>query len=189
MKIFWKRAVVIVIATLSMASEQTQAVTSFVRATVIGPGLFEYSIQIDNTEGPEPLQGVILFNPNIVFGLDDASVIGAPPGWDFFPPMPPVADLLTFFSLGLADDLPIGATLGGFTFQSSVNPGNLDVSKLQIDVVGSISFDDIETEKRVIIVPDNLSTSTILGPVILLLCACQRRLQIHARRSRVPHTE
>jgi len=39
-----------------------------VRAVDLGLGLFQYNITIDNVSGTEPLQGLLLFNANTLFG-------------------------------------------------------------------------------------------------------------------------
>src|SRR4051812_37298069 len=112
MKSFWKRAGLSVIAAFALASAPAQAQTAFVSAMDIGAGKFQYSILIDNsglTGLLEPIQGVIAFKAGSALGLNEASVISAPSGWDFFQPAPPVADDLPFFSSDSASDIPMGA--------------------------------------------------------------------------------
>ena len=172
MKSLWKRASLLVIASFALASAPAKAQTAFISATDIGAGMFRYSILLDSTGLPEPIQGMILFNSSIVFGLNEASVISAPLGWDFFQPAPPVADSLPYFSLDSASDIPMNAFLGGFTFQSSVNPGTLNLNNIQIDVVGSNTA--VETPATVAVAPEP-STLALLSSAVLSILLCVRR--------------
>jgi len=116
-------------------------------AADLGGGLFEYDFTLENSEGTVPLAGLLLLHGSTAFGLDATSTIGAPQDvngdtsadWDFFAPDPgpPLVDQLDFFSLSPAGDIAVGASLGGFTFQSFRNPGTLTAADLSAIAVGS----------------------------------------------------
>jgi hypothetical protein len=93
----------------------------------LGGGEFQYDFSIDNTSGTVPIAGLLIEGGNTVFGLDLSSTIGAPAGWDFLSPLPPFDDLLSYFSLTPASDIPIGGSLSGFTFDSFTDPATLSV--------------------------------------------------------------
>jgi hypothetical protein len=93
----------------------------------VGGGLFQYNFTLINrgfinpfTGMPEPLSGLNFIHAQSEFGLDETSTINAPAGWDFFAPLPPFIDELNYFSLSAASDIPIGDSLEGFSFQSTV---------------------------------------------------------------------
>jgi hypothetical protein len=103
----------------------------------LGGGLFQYDFAINNASGTIPTSGLLIEGGNSLFALDTSSAIGAPAGWEFLSPLPPFDDLLSYFSLSPATDIPVGASLDGFTFQSPTNPETL----IEVDgiLVGSNS--------------------------------------------------
>src|ERR1700730_1297284 len=88
----------------------------------LGGGFFQYDLTVSNNAGTEPLSGLLVLNGGSVFGLDATSIIGAPQDiggnpaadWSFFAPLPPFVDILSYFSLDTAGDVPINGVLGGF---------------------------------------------------------------------------
>lgn len=106
-------------------------------ASSLGAGIFQYDFTIDNAGGSIPIAGLLVERGNSVFGLDPSSTINAPPGWDFLSPLPPFDDLLSYFSLTPASDIPIGGSLGGFTFDSPTDPAS--ISAIDVVLVGSDS--------------------------------------------------
>ena len=103
----------------------------------LGGGLFQYDFTIHNPSGPVPMAGLLVEGGNSVFGLDLSSTINAPAGWDFLSPLPPFDDLLSYFSLTPASDIPVGSSLGGLSFDSSTDPSS--VSSVDVVVVGDDS--------------------------------------------------
>jgi hypothetical protein len=119
-----------------------------VTTTPLGGGVFQYDLTIANTDLinpntglPEPIAGLNILKGFSVFGLDSFSTITAPPGWLFFAPDPglPLMNELNFFSLDPLDDVPIGASLGGFSFESMTDPATLKRSDFAHDFVGGIT--------------------------------------------------
>jgi hypothetical protein len=115
-------SLVVFLALCSVARASAFATYS---TTSLGGGIFQYNFAINNTSGTIPISGLLLQGGNSVFGLDPTSTISAPPGWNSLSPLPPFDDLLSYFSLTPATDVPIGGSLGGFTFQSTTGPGTL----------------------------------------------------------------
>src|SRR5215475_11878566 len=76
-------------------------------ATPLGGGLFQYDLTMNDVGGSEPFSGLDILNANSVFGLTSGSAIGAPAGWSFFAPLPPLVDELDFFSLAGASDVAV----------------------------------------------------------------------------------
>jgi hypothetical protein len=110
-------------------------------AVPLGGGLFQYSITINNPAG-ESISGLNILDANSIFGLTPASIITAPANWEFFAPDPALGvDELNFFSLIPSADVPIGGSLGGFSFQSTTNPAT--ISSLQYDLIGGTSASQI----------------------------------------------
>jgi hypothetical protein len=129
--------------------------------TDLGGGEFQYDFTIHNTSGTIPISGLLIEGGNSVFGLDPSSTIGAPAGWDFLSPLPPFDDLLSYFSLTPATDVPIGGSLSGFTFDSTADPGF--VFPLEVILVGSDS-----SQIPYIITPDP-ATVWLLGTILIAI--------------------
>jgi hypothetical protein len=120
----------------------------------LGPGLFQYNLTLNDQLG-DPLSGLNVLHGFSVFGLDDTSVIGAPAGWSFFAPLPPLVDELNWFSLSPATDVPIGGSLGGFFFQSTTDPATLAPGDFAFDVISGTSGMQLPT-------PDQSNTGLLL---------------------------
>lgn len=103
--------------------------------TDIGGGLYRYDLTLNNPFS-EPLSGLNILQAGTVFGLDEFSVINAPPGWDFFAPLPPVVDELNFFSLAASTDVPVGGALSGFSFESTTDPAAIS-GRILFDIIGA----------------------------------------------------
>lgn len=130
-----------------------------VLATVddLGGGLFQYNLKVNNAGGAEPISGLLVLFGGTVFGLDGFSIIGAPPDWDFFAPVPPVVDDLFYLSLDPAADVPIDGTLGGFFFRSMKDPSTLAPGDFAVDVIGADSAEQIPLgDARVVPEPASL---------------------------------
>ena len=113
------------------------ASTVSLSVTALSGGSFQYGFNINNTGGSVPMAGLLVEGGNTVFGLDLSSTISAPPGWEFLAPLPPFDDLLSYFSLASASDIPIGGSLNGFTFDSLTDPTSL--SSVTVVLVGNDS--------------------------------------------------
>ena len=110
-------------------------------AVSLGGGLFQYSITINNP-ADQPIAGLNILDAASILGLSPASIITAPPNWDFFAPDPALGvDELNFFSLVSSADVPIGGSLSGFTFQSTTDPST--ISSLRSDLIGGTSGSQI----------------------------------------------
>ena len=130
----------------------------------LGGGLFQYNFTLTNIFS-EPISGLNLLHGNSAFGLDEASVIGAPEGWDFLAPLPSFVDELNYFSLSSASDIPIGEPLGGFFFQSTRDPATLRPGDLAFDVIGGISGRQLVPEP---------SAGLLLATACVSLLGCHR---------------
>lgn len=129
---------------LLMMSSQAWATPSVLyRVDDLGGGLFQYNLLLDNQGGSEPLSGLNILNGNSLFGLDGSSVVGVPADWSFFAPFPPFVDDLDFFSLNAAADIPIDGELGGFFFQSTLDPVVVKSSGFAVEGIGAISASQI----------------------------------------------
>jgi len=122
----------------ALASTGAGAGTLDIDVDNLGGGLFQYNLTLHNPFS-EPISGLNLLHGGSVFALDDASVIGAPAGWDFFTPLPPLVDELNYFSLDSASDVAIGGSLSGFFFRSTADPSTLPNDAFAFDVIGAIS--------------------------------------------------
>lgn len=112
--------------------------------TSMGPGsLFTYYLTVDNTGGAESLAGLIVWNGNSVFNLDDTSVVNSPPNWGAIAPSPGLDDGLTYYSLDSSTDVPVGGSLSGFSFVSSTDPATLMGHDFKMVGVGGDSGDQI----------------------------------------------
>ncbi|MDG3008353.1 hypothetical protein [Paludisphaera mucosa] len=168
-----------------------------VTAHSIGGGLYEYDLTIVNrlfinpeTGRSETISGLNLIGANTVFGLDASSFITAPKNvngipmadWDFFAPLPPVADELNYFSLTEAADIAIGGILSGYTFLSSTDPGTVDLSRLEFDVLGG------ESGAQLVMVPEPTAVvqATIACLVLTRFLASRRKLMTYAHSHHTP---
>jgi hypothetical protein len=107
-----------------------------VTATNIGGGLFEYDLVLDNTTGNQPLDGLDILHAVSVFGLVDTSNVSAPAGWmplDLLPGL----DELDYLSLDPSTDVPVGGSLGGFSFESTKDPATLVDGDFAMEAIGS----------------------------------------------------
>jgi hypothetical protein len=105
--------------------------------TDLGGGWFEYQLSVDNTGGSEALAGLNILHGASVFGLDGSSTIGAPAGWGYFEPLPPLIDDLNYFSTSLATDVAVDDTLGGFSFVSDTDPESLAPGDFAVEAIGA----------------------------------------------------
>jgi hypothetical protein len=108
-------------------------------AFAVGAGSFEYDLTVQNQGGSEPVSGLLILNGGSVFALDNTSIIGAPNGWSFFAPLPPVVDPLSYFALDSTADVPIDGSLEGFFFQSFKDPDALANNDFAVALIGAIS--------------------------------------------------
>lgn len=105
-------------------------------STPLGGGTFLYELTLNN-EFAVPVSGLNLLHANTAFGLDFSSTIGAPAGWSFFPPLPPLVDELNFFSLSPSSDVVPGGSLGGFSFESNRDPSTLLGNEFVADLINA----------------------------------------------------
>jgi len=127
----------LLLVTIGAASTLPLSATTVEFTTKDLGGLFEYDLVLTNIFN-QPLSGLDILHANSVFGLNASSVINTPPGWDFFPPLPPTVDELSFFSLSDSADVPIEGSLAGFSFDSTTNPSTL-TGGIAFDVIGGQS--------------------------------------------------
>ena len=116
------------IAGLSACVAGTPALASHVGCTTtdLGGGQFRYDLFIDNSRGIDAVSGLSVVEAGSVLGLDAGSSIGSPSGWDYFPPDSSIGvDSLDYFSLDPSADVAVGASLGGFSFDSATDPGSI----------------------------------------------------------------
>jgi hypothetical protein len=150
-KATWLMAVVLILVGSAHASADP---VEFV-AVPLGGGLFQYSITINNP-ADQPISGLNILNANSIFGLDLASIITAPPNWDFFAPDPAFGvDELNFFSLVPSADAPIGGSLQGFIFQSTTDPST--ISSLRYDLIGGVSGSQIPEPVTILLLGTGLA--------------------------------
>jgi hypothetical protein len=139
----WLNAIVLIL----VASTHAWADPVEYVAIPLGGGLFQYSLTINNP-ATEPISGLNILDANSIFGLTPASIITAPTNWSFFAPNPALGvDELNYFSLTPAADVPVGGSLGGFTFQSRRDPGTISgIGGIRYDLIGGISGRQIVPE-------------------------------------------
>ena len=111
-----------------------------VNSTDLGGGVYQYEFVVNNLAGILPIEGFSILNAASALGLDDASVVGLPTGWDFLGPDATLGiDSLDFFALDPAAAVAVGGSLGGFVVESSVAPGSLGASGIAVELIGTNS--------------------------------------------------
>ena len=110
----------------------------------LGGGLFQYNLTLENDGGSEALSGLNVLHGDSVFGLDDGSPIAAPAGWIYFAPFPSLIDDLNYISLDAGTDVPIGGSLGGFSFVSALDPDSIDGDDFHVEGIGADSASQID---------------------------------------------
>jgi hypothetical protein len=159
------RAMLCVLA-LTLSSQPQAAPMVLFGVEDLGGGLFQYDLTLNNSGGTEPLSGLLVLNGGSVFGLDASSNIGAPQDvggnpaadWSFLAPFPPFVDILSYFSLDPAADVPIDGFQGGFSFQSFTAPQSLTSEDFSVVGIGALSATEIP-----------LSTQFVSEPATLVL--------------------
>ena len=135
------RAICLIAIVLILGSTHASADAVEFVAVPLGGGMFQYSLTINNP-ADQPVSGLNILDANTIFGLTPSSIITAPANWSFFAPDPGLGvDELNFFSLVLSADIPIGGSLGGFTFQSTTDPST--ISNIRHDLIGGTSGSQI----------------------------------------------
>jgi PEP-CTERM motif len=176
-KIFARLGVYVLVVAFLTPTQASAEPIVLIAPTSLGNGLFEYDLTVENVGGMQPIQGLILFNATSTFGLNFFSTINAPAGWSDIPPItPPPSDIVTFFSTDASTDVPIGGSLGGFSFDCSIDPSTLTSSDFVLNSVGSVT----STEQPItaqLMVPEP-STIFLLGSSLLIgfgyACRCFR---------------
>jgi hypothetical protein len=153
-------------------SAASAAPTLLIGAADLGGGVWQYDMTLVNSGGSEPLSGLNILAANTLFGLDDTSTITAPSGWDYFAPLPPSVDELNYFSLASADDVAMDDSLGGFSFESSTDPGTIDWSSFEADAIGGTSSTQIPL--TTIFTPEP-ATGLLLAAALAAQAAARRR--------------
>jgi hypothetical protein len=136
---------------LTLGVEAEASPTVFFGVDNLGGGIFQYNLIINNSGGSEPLSGLLVLHGGSVFGLDATSAIGAPQDvggnpaadWSFIAPFFPFVDILSYFSLNPAADVPINGVLMGFFFQSMENPENVNDNDFAVVGIGANSAGEI----------------------------------------------
>lgn len=150
-KATWLMALMLILAGSTQASADP---VEFV-AVPLGGGVFQYTLTINNP-ADQPISGLNILNANSIFGLNLASIITAPPNWDFFAPDPVFGvDELNFFSLFASADVPIGGSLQGFIFQSTTDPST--ISSLRYDLIGGTSGSQIPEPVTILLLSTGLA--------------------------------
>jgi hypothetical protein len=132
-----------VCALLSIALNASAIPMVFFNVQTLDEDLFRYDLTVDNTGGGEPLSGLLILEAGSVFGVDASTEIGPPPDWSFLPPFPPFINILSYFSLTPAADVPLGGSLSGFSFQSTTDPEPLKANGFAVVGIGAISASQI----------------------------------------------
>jgi len=169
----WLKPWLLVLMLALATATRTSAIPLSFTVDHLGGGLFQYNLTLNNQFG-EPLSGLNLLRGFSAFGLDDTSVINAPAGWDFFAPLPPLVDELNWFSLNSATDVPIGGSLGGFSFLSTTDPATLGPSDFAFDVISGKTGIQLS-------VPEQSNTGLLLAISLVGILACGWRWQ-HTRQ-------
>jgi hypothetical protein len=171
---------------LTLGSQAWASPMVFFGVDDLGGGFFQYNLSIDNSDGSEPLSGLLVLNGGSVFGLDPSSAVGAPQdiggnpaaNWSFIAPFPPFVDILSYFSLDPAGDVPINGVLAGFFFQSMENPNNLSNDDFAVVGIGANSGGEIPLgNAQFVDEPSSLSLLCfgVVGSVLLRASQSRRR--------------
>ena len=138
----------------------------------LGGGIFQYNLFVHNVGGTEAIAGLLVIHGFDVFGPMVPATIDAPQDWDFIAPGAE-GDPLNYFSTDSDRDVPIGASLGGFSFQSTTSPDMLHLGDFAIEGIGAISDGEIYLgDAQLVPEPSSL---WLLGGGLLGLAACIRR--------------
>jgi hypothetical protein len=158
----------------------------------LGGGFFQYDLTLNNNGGVEPLSGLLVVNGGSVFGLDASSNIGAPQNvggnpladWSFISPFPPFVDILSYFSLDSAGDVPINGSLGAFFFQSSTNPSALSSGDFAVIGIGGITGNQIPLGNA-LFAPEPSSLLLAILALVWVVGSVRARDQNRRRATRV----
>lgn len=142
------RLCALVLASVSFAGEAAPVVRFSVDD--VGGGQFRYNLNVDNSTGSGDISGLLVMNGNSLFGLDNSSEIVPPENvggnpaanWSFLAPGS-FLDILFYFSLDPAADIPMGGSLGGFSFLSMLDPSAVMSGGFAVEVIDSISGNEI----------------------------------------------
>lgn len=163
----------LVLAAIIILVPSLCAATPFVGYEVtMGPGsLFTYNLTIYNSGGTEPLAGLIVWNGNSVFNLDDTSLVNTPANWGDIPPIAGLADGLTFFSFDPSTEVPVGGLLGGLSFVSSTDPSTLTGDDFEVVGIGGTDDEQIPLGDAVVTEPTAI---LLLAPAVIALLRKRR---------------
>jgi hypothetical protein len=165
----WLGAAVVV---LLLAASQASAVPTLqLGFSSSSPGEWTYDMTLIDGGGTESLSGLNIPAAYTLFGLDDTSTIISPSGWDSFAPLPPSVDELNYFSLSGASDVPIGGSLGGFSFVSATDPDTIDWDAFEADAIGGTS----STQIPLTIVTPEPATGLLLAAALAAQAIARRR--------------
>ena len=94
--------------------------------TALGAGMFRYDYTLFNTSDPVIDAGFDIFNAVLLRPGATFSIVGLPSGWDGMAG----SDFASVFSLEpgplpIGADVPPGASLAGFVFQTDIQVGNI----------------------------------------------------------------
>jgi hypothetical protein len=162
------------LALLALSTQASALPIVSYTTTGLGGGQYLYQLSVDNTGGAEPLGGLNVLHGDSVFGLDGSSTVGAPAGWLYFAPVPGLVDDLDYFSLSSPTEIPIGGTLGGFSFVSTRHPGSLGPTDFAVEGIGGDSATQIDLGYAEL-VPEPSSFLLLATASIGLACASRRR--------------
>lgn len=105
--------------------------------TDLGGGVFGYSYELTNPSGGT--ENIYDFG---LFFQGTPDNVAAPTGWDFIAGL----EFIDWFSVDPANDLLLGASLGGFSFESVVGPGEIVFTSLGADALtGDAGFPESGT--------------------------------------------
>ena len=161
----------LLLALVALATSAAAAPNVTFTTSPLGGGLFQYDLTLNDVGGTQPFSGLDILNANTVFGLTSGSTIGAPPGWSYFAPAPLVNEL-DYFSLSGASDIPVGGSLGGFSFVSSTNPAAIGFT-FAVEAIGGTSSSQIPLPNAVYM-PEP-STGLLLSGALAALAFAERR--------------